>query len=158
MLWKEDARVGTSPSCSLDPTRCPALFSRESSCARPASVKHIISVFLHAIMQDMLVIAMGSALSKHCYSNVSIRKSQLKSSVLQEPREVARVRLRARLNAVRTGKTVLRGPSPPRSAPPLLSTDFTDLQKRAWACPKAINWWPRQITAHPFSIICHVTI
>lgn len=80
MLWKEDALVSTSPSCSLDPTWRLAVFSRAPSCARPASVKHIISVFLHAIMQDMLVIAAGSALSKHCYNNVSIRKSQLKSS------------------------------------------------------------------------------
>lgn len=55
-------------------------FLGELLCLRPGSVKHIISVFLHAIMQNMHVIATESVLSELCYCNVSIRKSQQTSS------------------------------------------------------------------------------
>lgn len=41
-------------------------------------VKHIISVSLHGLMQNTRVIAAESELSKHCYCNVSIRRSQQK--------------------------------------------------------------------------------
>lgn len=68
-----------SASCYLDSTWCRGLFSGGLLCLRPGSVKHI-SVFLHAIMQNMHVIATESVLSELCYCNVSIKKSQQTSS------------------------------------------------------------------------------
>lgn len=175
-----------SASCYLDPTRCRGLFSGGLLCLRPGYVKHIISAFLHAIMQNMHVIATESVLSELCYCNVSIRKSLQTSSgprthfsigpgevplgeirpatVFKWGLEWVEVPLCTWLNIVRTGKTVLTGPGPPRSVslvPQLLSADFTDPQKTCvgvsqsqWLVALASLQWSF-FTARPCDFITH---